>query len=187
MNNNNLELRTERLTLRPVTTTDADAILAYRSDAVTNKYQGWIPETIEEVIDFINNKVSSTINIADSWFQFVIITSDDNLVIGDLGVHFIDEEGFQAEIGCTLRKDQQGKGYATESLSTLIDYLFQSLDKHRIVASIDPRNLSSIKMLERLKFRKEAHFKKSLLINGEWVDDMVYAILGEEWVNEKSD
>lgn len=187
MNNNNLELRTERLTLRPITPTDADDILAYRSDTITNKYQGWIPETIEEVIDFINNKVSSTINIADSWFQFVIISSTDNLVIGDIGVHFIDEEGFQAEVGCTLRQDQQGKGYATESLGAVIDYLFQSLHKHRIVASIDPRNVSSIKMVERLHFRKEAHFKKSLLIKGEWVDDIVYAILGEEWVNKKSD
>lgn len=51
------------------------------------------------------------------------------------------------------------------------------LDKHRIVGSIDPKNTSSFKLFEHLGFRKETHFHKSLLINREWVDDIVYAIL----------
>ena len=100
-------------------------------------------------------------------------------IIGDLGIHFIDDE--QAEIGCTLAKKHHGKGYATEALKSAIDYLFNELNKHRIIGSIDPNNVSSIGLVKRLKFRKEAHFKESLLINGEWFDDIVYAILKTEW------
>lgn len=45
----------------------------------------------------------------------------------------------------------------------------------------DPKKIDSIKLEERLGFRKEAHFKKSLLIKGKWVDDIIYAILKTEW------
>jgi RimJ/RimL family protein N-acetyltransferase len=62
-----------------------------------------------------------------------------------------------------------------------MDYLFNTLNKHRITGSVDPKNSDSIKLLERLNFRKEAHFKESLFINGEWVDDIVYGILKSEW------
>ncbi|WP_075602075.1 GNAT family N-acetyltransferase [Saccharicrinis aurantiacus] len=173
-----LELRTERLLLRPIKASDAAEIFTYRSDAETNKYQGWIPETIEDVGSFVA-KVSTEINISDTWFQFVIIDIKTSTIIGDVGIHFIDAA--QAEIGCTLAKNQHGKGYASEALKAVIDYLFHTLNKHRIIASIDPLNMSSISLVERLNFRKEAHFKESLFINGEWVDDIVYAILKKEW------
>ncbi len=176
--NNQVEFRTERLVLRPVEAQDAEAIFKYRSDSETNKYQGWIPETIEEVDSFMK-KISPEINIADTWFQFVIIDNENSDIIGDLGIHFLDDE--QAELGCTLEKKKHGKGYATEALKLAMDYLFNKLNKHRIIGSIDPQNLKSIGLVERLGFRKEAHFKESLFINGEWVDDIVYAILRKEW------
>lgn len=176
--NKKIELRTERLMLRPVEKKDAEAIYNYRSDSVTNKYQGWIPESIEDVHGFFK-KNSSEINIDDTWFQFVIIDIENSKIIGDLGIHFLEDE--QAEIGCTLVKEEHGKGYATEALKSAMDFLFNELNKHRIIGSIDPRNIKSIGLLKRLGFRKEAHFKESLLINGEWVDDIIYAILKKEW------
>ncbi len=172
--NNKIELRTERLVLRPVETNDAKAIYNYRSDSETNKYQGWIPKIIDDVDSFFN-KISPEIDIAGTWFQFVIVEIKNSKIIGDLGIHFIDDE--QAEIGCTLAKKHHGKGYATEALKSVMDYLFNKLNKHRIIGSIDPRNLKSIGLVEKLGFRKEAHFKDSLLINGEWVDDAIYVIL----------
>lgn len=175
---NKIELRTERLFLRPVEAKDAKAIFNYRSDFKTNKYQGWIPKTIEDVDSFLK-KISLEIDIAGTWFQFVIIDITNSEIIGDLGIHFLDDE--QAEIGCTLEKNKHGKGYATEALKSAIDLLFNGLNKHRIIGSIDPQNIKSIGLVERLGFRKEAHFKESLLINGEWVDDIVYAILKKEW------
>lgn len=175
---NEIELKTDRLLLRPIKAEDAKAIFDYRSDSETNKYQGWIPKTIEDVDGFLK-RISSEINKTDTWFQFAIVEIETNDIIGDLGIHFLDDE--QAEIGCTLSKKHHGKGYATEALRSVMNYLFNKLNKHRIIASIDPLNVSSIGLVERLNFRKEAHFKESLLINGEWVDDIVYAILKKEW------
>lgn len=177
-----MNFHTNRLHIRPVNTTDSKAIFEYRSDSETNRYLSLIPENVDDVTDFIA-KTSSEINIPGTWFQFVIIEGDSNALIGDIGIHFLetDSENRQVEIVYTLHKNYRGKGYATEALTEIINYLTNSLNKHRIIASIDPTNLASIRLMERLGFRKEAHFKKSLFFHGEWVDDLIYAILAEEW------
>jgi len=177
---NSPQLTTPRLLLRPVQQTDAAAILQYRSDSEANQYQGWMPKSIDEVRAFIQ-KVAPAINEPETWYQLVILDGTTGELVGDVGIHFIDPEGFQAEVGCTLSKHQQGKGYATEALTATIDYLFGSLNKRRILTSIDPRNTASIQLVERLNFRKEGHFKESIFFKGEWVDDVVYAMLSHEW------
>lgn len=177
-----MKIETERLNLRPISLEDKEALFSYRSDKITNQFQGWIPIKLEEASEFIQ-KISTTFNSPDSWFQFAIFEKNGGQMIGDLGVHFLEEGSKQAEIGCTLSKDFQGKGYAHESLKALMNSLFYDIDLHRIFASIDPQNIGSIKMMEKLGFRKEAHFKESLFLNGKWVDDVVYAILQNEWKN----
>ena len=173
-------LETKRLFIRPITVDDKHEIFEYRRDKEVNKYQGWIPETIEDVEVFIC-KTSKQINIPDTWFQFVIVDKESKKIVGDLGIHFIDSANKQVEIGCTLTKDFQHKGFATESVMKVIDYLFNDLNKHRIITSIDPDNKNSIRLVERIGFRKEAHFVESLLINGIWVDDLIYALIEKEW------
>jgi len=179
-----MKIETNRLLIRPISQTDKESVFEYRSDKETNKYQGWIPEAINDVEAFIG-KVAKQINEPDTWFQFVIVEKNSKKIIGDLGIHFFGEENLQVEIGCTLNKLFQSKGYATESVESVIDYLFNDLKKHRIITSIDPANTNSIKLVERIGFRKEAHFIESLFINGKWVDDIVYAITKRDWVKKK--
>ena len=177
-----MKLETKRLILRPITLDDKDEIFEYRCDKETNKYQGWIPETVDDVETFIG-KIAKQINEPETWFQFVIIEKETQKIIGDLGIHFFDNENKQVEIGCTLNKDFQNQGYATESVKRVIDYLFKELNKHRIITSIDPDNMNSIRLVERIGFRKEAHFVESLFINGKWVDDLIYALIEKDWEN----
>lgn len=177
-----MEFRTERLYIRPVSIEDKASMFRYRSDSDTNKYLSLIPQSVEDVAVFIN-KTSFELNVAGTWFQFVIIEQASDILIGDIGVHFLgtDSENKQVEIGYTLDKDFRRKGYATEALKIIIDYLINSLNKHRIIASIDPTNIDSIKLVERLGFRKEAHFVESIFFHGKWVDDLIYALLAKEW------
>jgi RimJ/RimL family protein N-acetyltransferase len=174
-------LETKRIIIRPIEPKDKNEVFACRSDKETNKYQGWIPENIKEVEEFISNN-PSVFNTPKTWFQLVIIEKESNKIIGDVGIHFIDQENFQCEVGCTINKDYQKKGFAFEALNLVINHLFTNLNKHRIIASVDPRNISSIKLIEKLGFRKEAHFIKSYYQNGEWCDDVIYALLKEEWI-----
>ena len=175
-------IKTERLIIRLAEPEDAKGIFSYRSNFVENKYQGWFPDSVEEVCDYISN-MPETMDITNICFQFTIILVDENRLIGDMGINFTNHNNMQAEIGCTLHKDYQKKGYATEALKAMVDYLFRTLDKHRIIASVDPRNTASIRLIERLGFRKEAYFKESYYLRGDWVDDIIYAKLKTEWVN----
>lgn len=175
-------IKTERLIIRLAEPEDAKSIFSYRSDLVENKYQGWFPDSVEEVRDYISN-MPKTMDIANICFQVAIILVDENRLIGDMGISFTNHN-MQAEIGCTLDKDYQKKGYATEALKAMVDYLFGTLGKHRIIASVDPRNIASIRLIERLGFRNEAHFKESYYLRGDWVDDVIYAKLKTEWINK---
>lgn len=182
-----MNLHTDRLYIRPVNEADSQAMFAYRSDTETNKFLSLIPESVDDVAEFIS-KTSLRLNIPGTWFQVVLIERSSDLLIGDIGIHFLetDTQIDQVEIGYTLSKNFRGKGYATEALTEIIDYLIHHLQKHRVIASIDPANRASIKLMERLGFRREAHFVKSLFFRGEWVDDLIYAILADEWKNRNN-
>jgi RimJ/RimL family protein N-acetyltransferase len=173
-------LETERLIIRPIHIDDAREVFLYRSDVEANKYQGWIPESPNDVKKFIA-KVSAQINEPETWFQFVLIHKQSKKLIGDIGVHFFGSENAQAELGCTLNKKFYSHGFAQESLRKVIGYLFVELNKHRIITSIDPENTPSIRLVERIGFRKEAHFIESIFIRGKWVDDIVYAMTKKDW------
>lgn len=177
-----MTIETHNLALRPINILDKEAVFAYRSDATTNQYQGWIPQTLEDVENFILKNPTS-FNEAESWFQLVIIEKISNKTIGDIGVHFYGEENLQVELGCTIDRNHHKKGYATEALRGVINTLFILYKKHRITASIDPRNDASASLLERIGFRKEAHFRESLFLDGKWVDDVIYALLAKDWHN----
>lgn len=176
-------IETERLVLRDLHMNDKEAIFGYRSDAETNQFQSWIPKTIEEVEGFIIRN-SKEFNQPETWYQLLITDKNTKDIIGDVGVHFIDSENKQVEFGITLGKKYHQKGYASEALKGLISLMFKDLKKHRITTSIDPDNISSQKLMERIGFRKEGHFVKSLYLNGVWVDDVIYALLAEEWINK---
>ena len=171
-------ITTERLALRPIQAADKEQIFAYRSDAETNQFQGWIPVSIEDVERFID-KQPLAFNTPDTWYQLVITEKAAGHIIGDIGIHFIGSEQF--EFGITIHKQYHHQGYAAEALRAVISHLFHVLNKHRATASIDPENHASIRLVEGLGLRKEAHFKESLFFKGRWVDDLVYAVLKKEW------
>jgi RimJ/RimL family protein N-acetyltransferase len=102
------------------------------------------------------------------------------LLVGDCALH-VDKQGQQGEIGFTLARQHQGKGFVTEAASRVCDYAFTNLNLHRIVAITDCRNHASVAVLERLGFRREGHFIKNIFFKGEWGDEYLYAMLKDEW------
>jgi RimJ/RimL family protein N-acetyltransferase len=87
----------------------------------------------------------------------------------------------QLEIGYTLVPSERGKGYCTEAIVIMVDYLFLSKDVMRIQAQTDQRNLASQKVLEKAGFKKEGTLRNNFFIRGEWTDDYMYSIVREEW------
>ena len=107
-----------------------------------------------------------TFNREGSWFQVVLIEIGTGHLVGDVGIHFVGDA--QVELGCTLKKEAQGMGYAREALTGIARAMFEVYGKHRIYVSMDPDNHKAIRLVEHLGFRKEAHHKKSYFFRGEW-------------------
>jgi RimJ/RimL family protein N-acetyltransferase len=115
-----------------------------------------------------------------------IIEKKDGSKIGFL-THFnvLHIAGKQLEIGYSLVPDERGKGYCSEAVQIMVDYLFLSKDIERIQAQTDPRNLASQKVLEKAGFKKEGILRRNFFSRGEWVDACIYSILREEWKEPK--
>jgi RimJ/RimL family protein N-acetyltransferase len=174
-------LESERILLRPLLLKDAADVFSYRSDPLISLYQSWRPEMLADVEEFIANRIVGEPDRPDTWFQLAICRKDPIGLIGDCGLHFPKYALSQVEVGITLKRDHHGLGFATDALKLVFDYVFGGLEKHRIFASVDPSNHSSIRLLERMKMRKEAHFVESIWARDRWVDDFIYAILAREW------
>lgn len=175
------ELLTERLTIRQLRMDDAPAILVNRSAPEVLRWQPVERKTIEEVRDFLSQLVTVEPDTPGTWLGLAIVRREDNLLVGDIGARFPEKETWQAELGIGLGLPYHGQGYASEAMRAVMGYLFDTLGKHRVFASIDPRNHASVALVERLGLRREAHFKSSIWWKGEWADDYIYAMLEDGW------
>jgi ribosomal-protein-alanine N-acetyltransferase len=85
------------------------------------------------------------------------------------------------EIAYALVPSERGKGYCTEAVEIMIDFLFLSKDVVRIQARTDVRNKGSQRVLEKSGFTREGKLRKSTFVRGRWRDWFIYSILREEW------
>jgi RimJ/RimL family protein N-acetyltransferase len=174
------EIQTRRLTLRALENRDARRIFEYRSCPDVSRFQSWGTDSPYAIESYILGLAAVEPGTPGLWYQIGITLSTTEL-IGDCGFRVLESEPRQAEIGIALAPEFQKRGYATEALRALLHYLFVKLGKHRVFGSVDPNNLHSVKLLQRVGMREEAHFVKSLWFKGEWVDNVIFAILAGDW------
>lgn len=175
-----LPLTSERLTLRRFRQADLPEFVRYRQQPEVARLQTWDESySLAEATAFLAHQQQLEPDQPDTWLQLVIEKTATAEQLGDVAIHTLADSR-QVEVGYTLAKEQQGQGYMREALGCVLDALFAS-SKHRVTATTDPRNKASIRLLESLGFRLEAHFIKSMWFKGDWVDDYVFAMLRDEW------
>lgn len=172
-------LTTPRLRICSLTPSDAPTFFTYRSHPDVVRYQNLSPERLEDAASFIAKTLGADFEVPGTWCQLGIRLLETDELIGDLGLHRIDTA--QAEIGFTIAPPHQRKGYAHEATRAILSHLFDTLELHRVIASLDPNNTASKALLERLGFRQEAHHRQSYWFRGQWVDDVICAVLRSEW------
>ena len=116
-----------------------------------------------------------------TWF---LIEKHDGKKIGFI-LHFTNQPRGWIEIGYALLPTERGKGYGTEAVRILVDYLFLSKDIMRIQATTDERNRPSQKVLEKVGFKKEGVVRSAGFTRGKWTNDVLFSILREEWKEPK--
>lgn len=178
---NNIE--TERIILRPFKESDAEAFFKYRTNPIVALYQGegWGNYKFEQAVEFVKQQMNFEPGIPDTWFQIAIELKGTGKQIGDCGIHTLSHDVNQVEIGFTLDPTYQNKGFGREAVRCLLEYIFNVLNKHRVIAVTDVRNKNSIKMLESIGMRREGHFLKNAWYKGEYTDEYLFAMLKEEW------
>jgi RimJ/RimL family protein N-acetyltransferase len=182
------ELIAERVVIRRFRRTDVESFAAYRSDPAVARFQGWdAPYTLDQAERFVGEMEASHPDTPGSWFQFAVVSRADDTLVGDCGASVSLTEPRQVEVGFTIASAYQRHGYGTEAVRRLLDYWFIDRGKHRVVASCDARNVASMHLLQRIGFRREGHLVQSTYANGEWTDDLLFALLTQEWARGPTD
>ena len=175
------KLESDRLIIRKLTEDDLEDFYTYRSNPVVVKYQSFDVMSRKSAENFILSQESKDFKIAGTWSQYGIEEKSTGKIIGDCAIKLDDYDQRIAEIGITMATDFQRKGFASECMLTIMKYLFDVLKIHRIVETVDADNEASIRLLEKLKFRKEGDFLENIFIKGKWESELQYAMLKSEW------
>ncbi len=181
MNNNIFRkfpiIESDRLYLRRMTIDDAPEVFKFNSNIETLKY---VPRTPFTQLSQGIEKTQYFINLFDKqeaiWWAITIKNSEEsNKLIGYCGLFDIDFQNRKAEIGYGLLKPYWGKQIASEVVKNLTSYGFCELNLHRIFAKIDPKNIASQKVVEKIGFTKEGILKDDAFERNQYFDMTVYA------------
>jgi RimJ/RimL family protein N-acetyltransferase len=173
-------ITSDRLNVRLAVESDLPALMHVNGDA--------------EVTRFLPYATWSSMADAQAWFkrmadlqatgtalQFVIGEKRTGSVIGTCLLFGFDEASARAELGGVLGRAHWRGGYGSEALGALIDCAFGSMGLRRLEGRLDPRNVSSRRLVQRLGFAKEGLLRQHWVNKGEVKDTELYGLLRNEW------
>ncbi len=169
-------LKTNRLTLRDIRVSDAAEIFAMRANGRVNQFIARDNmNNPEDSIQLAKKTILAYQNKqAIGWAG---ILRNNNKIIGTCGFNQIDFHNLRAEIGGELSTDYWGKNVALEAVTAIIKFGIDIMNLHSIEAKVSPQNRGAILLLEKIGFKKEAHFVDRLLFNGKFSDMAVYTLI----------
>ena len=169
-----MNITTERLFIRKFTHDDWKSVHEYTSDSNVMKY---IPEGVFTEWDA---KKFVMDNSGGNAKYFPIFIRKDQALIGHIFFHkYFGEHTY--EIGWVFNPKYYNKGYASEAAHSILKYGFETMKLHRVIATCQPENISSYRVMEKIGMRREGLFRKCIPQGDEWWDEYFYAILEEEW------
>ena len=173
-----------RVTLRRFQEKDLAAFVAYRCDPDVARFQSWSSMEDDEARDFIRVQQDAQFGVPGEWFQIAIAHSDTDALIGDIGVCLKADDPTCAEIGFTLSRENQGKGFAAEAVRSLVRTLFEQTGVDRLEAVTDTRNVKSIALLHRIGMSQEGI--QQGWFKGSACSEYTYTLLERDWLSTKT-
>jgi RimJ/RimL family protein N-acetyltransferase len=173
-------LEAPRVRLRWLTDRDVDALFAIFSDERMMRY--WSSTAMKERAEAEAMLVRIHRQFADKLgFQWGVERRADGELLGTCTLFNVHPANMRAEVGYCLRSAHWGQGYMGEALATLIDYAFGILGLRRLEADVDPGNASSLRILDRMGFRREGLLRERWSVGGEIQDSVFLGLLAREW------
>jgi len=169
-------LETKRLILRQIQYYDVESMHRMRTDPAIMEYMDTeIPTAINETENKLKQEIES-FSKGESLYWAIALKST-NKIIGGAGYWRMIKEHYRAEIGYQLLPEFWRKGYTLEALKTIIQFGFEKMGLHSIEGNVNPKNVPSIKLLEKLGFKQEAYFKENFYYNGKFLDSAIFSLI----------
>jgi RimJ/RimL family protein N-acetyltransferase len=161
---------------------DLDDLLIYHGDPEVVRYIPWPVRTPEETRQALESRTrQGTVFEPGQWLVLAMEVRETGRVIGEVLLKYDSETDARGELGYAMAADMVGRGYATEAARAVLELAFERFGLHRVVARLDARNEASARLLRRLGMRQEAFHLSASFFKGEWTDDLVFAIVADEW------
>jgi RimJ/RimL family protein N-acetyltransferase len=177
-----LIIETTRLILRKYRDEDVADIVEYSrgADFWLARALSWEP-TEAGVKAYFEPRREISPESYPEWLDLMIELNAESKVVGNVGIGVADKERGQASVGWMLSCGYQGQGIATEAAIAMVTFGFECMGMHRICARTGRLNTRSWLLMERIGMRREAHFRESHQVKGEWDDEFIYGVLADEW------
>ena len=173
------ELRTARLTLRPVGLADVDALFALFADPQVVRY--WSRPAWTERRQAEELVAADVAGLGEGQaVRLGVVLVDEDRPVGTFSLFALDRGSRRVEIGYALAPAVWGRGLATEAGRAVVDHAFDVLGLNRLEADVDPRNVSSARVLERLRFRQEGLLRERRIVASEISDSALYGLLNRD-------
>ncbi len=170
------QLETPRLMLREITLDDAVEVFRIYSDPQVMRYWGSPPlQSIDEARRKIED-ITAAFRDKDG-IRWGITRKGSNRLIGSCGHWRLMKAHFRSEIGYELAPEYWDQGIMTEALGAVIRFGFEAIGLHSIEAQIDPANLASRKVLEKLGFVQEGYLRENYVVGGKFTDTAIFSLL----------
>ena len=177
-----LPIETEHLTLRCFEASDLAALSAYHTLPSVQRYAYTQTRDLEQVggaLKAMRGQVC--LQRPGDILTLAMVSKAMGSVIGHVSLHWSDATAGQGEVRFMIDPRHAGQGFTGEALSALFDLTFEHYHIHRLLARCDGRNHHSIKLMQKLGMRLEAHYREHALFQGEWDEELHFAILDREW------
>ncbi len=170
---------TDRLSFQKVTKKDIESIHKYASDPEVSFFIGWkLKNNINETKCLVNTIISNQEKGTHQYASVVLKSNKE--IIGILMIFNYDKISNQAEIGYVFNKEYWNMGYGTETLEVIIDFAFNSLKIHKLVAKVVEGNIGSCRILEKNNFMLEGKLRDHFYIENKYYNGLLYGIIKEK-------
>jgi ribosomal-protein-alanine N-acetyltransferase len=173
-------LSSENIILEPVNLSELNSFHEYSMCSEIYEYLEFSPfQSISETRTYLQKLIDrSKSPLAQYWF---VRAKEYDKVIGSFGMHSLKEFRGSVEIGYGISPYYWGNGYFNEAAKLVIEYIFNNLDLHRVVARTSTSNKASIRGLEKLGFLTEGIMRDYYRrVNGQWFDAVLMAKLNSD-------
>lgn len=169
-------LTTERLLLRPARVSDTDALFERRADPIVSELQDWpMPYSRERAEAQIAKTTAEDAPSVNGGWMLTIADHADSIIYGDINI-FLEDEGHTSGVGYSITPAYWGRGFASEALTGVVDWLFDVQGVSRAYAMLHPDNYRSARVLETCGFVYEGRMRNACWVEAEVSDDLIYGL-----------